>query len=156
MLAIVMMLFFILFHYIFYILAYQTGFSAVFTRARIFYIPWCKDDSSALNEVIVDVRESLWMNDAVIWHHLNIYEWMCKFIRHFKNIVHSTMQTLIPILLIFIKKWYTRKSNYQWQLVRLGISSFWVTCFNLQYHEKPRYCINNPPSRPENPICTVY
>ena len=37
-------------------------------------------------------------------HNLNIYKRMLKFIRYYKNIMHSSTQTLSPCLLIFLNQ----------------------------------------------------
>ena len=90
---------------------------------------------------------------AVKWRHWNIYEWICRFIHFYKNIVQSF--TLNPFVLIFIFKNHMQEKEtitnkrYKWKFLAL------VWLFR-QYLGRASILRKRSPSRSENLICTGY
>ena len=94
----------------------------------------------------------IWMNVCCQMTSLEIYEWMCKFIRYHKNTVHSLTHTLNTFVPIFIfKNDNARKETitsnwYGWKFPALG----WLF---LQYRLLVKdYYILAPVKMAEKPV----
>ena len=93
------------------------------------WFTWCWETLYLLQNMYSCMPDRIfqWFTDAgkrmtrrhISWCHgvlineccCNIYEWMCKFIRYYKNIVHSLTQTLKPFVPIFILKIICKKKK---------------------------------------------
>ena len=92
--------------------------NVVFTTYKI-----CENSNNASKN---DVIENLLMNACCQMMSLEIYEWMRKFIRYYKNIVRSLTYTLNPFVPICISKNYMQEketissNRYGWEFPALG------------------------------------
>ena len=95
-------------------------------------------------------RHEIFMNEC----HLNIYEWMHKFIRYYKNVVHSLTQTLRPFITLFILKIICKKKKLSLVTGTDGnfrLSGDWICSTSAE----PWYCVNSPSQDQKIPSALV-